>query len=256
MRLVHDPVGQAIIFELLIRLFYLFVLGVRPDCVAQPRGPKGTRSPLEWCTDGVASSVVVQGAYGPLLAVRGEVEVGGRGSPHPHIEAWAVCQQLREKLLELMADPGTLKSRLRKWIREWINAVNSIHHSSVANLPKLFGDGNERGELPTVTTDILARTRMDGGEDRLPGFLPKQRARVLPEDVLPAHDLGPDDPYLREGDRPSPADAEAAFRAPAEAKVRVRKIILKGNVCSSFPAYRRQKSLVAQRRQKTTEMSA
>jgi hypothetical protein len=97
---------------------------------------------------------------------------------------------------------------------------------------------------------------MDGGEDRLPGFLPKQRARVLPEGVLPAHDLGPDDPYLREGDRPSPADAEVALRAPAEAKVRVRKIILKGSVCSSFPAYRRQKSLVAQRRQKTTEMSA
>ena len=39
LRLVHDPVGQAIIFELFIRLFYLFVLGVRPECVAQPRGP-------------------------------------------------------------------------------------------------------------------------------------------------------------------------------------------------------------------------
>ena len=47
LRLVHDPVGQAIIFELYIRLFYLFVLGVRPDCVAQPRGPKGFQLPEE-----------------------------------------------------------------------------------------------------------------------------------------------------------------------------------------------------------------
>ena len=67
LRLVHDPVGQAIIFELLIRLFYLFVLGVRPECVAQPRGPKGHQVPEEWCTDGVAASVVVFGSFGPLL---------------------------------------------------------------------------------------------------------------------------------------------------------------------------------------------
>ena len=40
LRLVHDPAGQAIIFEVFIRLCYLFVLAVCPDCVAQPRGPK------------------------------------------------------------------------------------------------------------------------------------------------------------------------------------------------------------------------
>ena len=67
MRLVHDPVGQAIIFELYIGLFYLFVLGVRSDCLSQPRGPKGFRIPEHWCTDGVAASVTVFGAYGPSL---------------------------------------------------------------------------------------------------------------------------------------------------------------------------------------------
>ena len=92
LRLVHDPVGQAIIFELYIRLFYLFVLGVRPDCLSQPRGPKGFRIPEHWCTDGVAASVTVFGAYGPLVAARGEVEASGRGAMHPHIEAWPVCQ--------------------------------------------------------------------------------------------------------------------------------------------------------------------
>ncbi len=39
-RLVRDPVGQAIMFELYIRLFYRFVLGVREDCVAQTTGVK------------------------------------------------------------------------------------------------------------------------------------------------------------------------------------------------------------------------
>ena len=61
LRMVNDPVGQAIMFELYNRLYYLFVPGVRPDCVAQPRGPKGFRLPVEWCTDGVAASVVVCG---------------------------------------------------------------------------------------------------------------------------------------------------------------------------------------------------
>ena len=45
LRLVHDPVGQAIMFELFIRLFYLFVLGVRADCVSHPRGPNRISSP-------------------------------------------------------------------------------------------------------------------------------------------------------------------------------------------------------------------
>ena len=86
LRLVSDPVGHAIMFELFIRFFYLVVLGVRADCVAQPRGPKGFQVPEEWCTDGVAASVTVFGAYGPLLAARGEVEASGRGSLHPHMK--------------------------------------------------------------------------------------------------------------------------------------------------------------------------
>ena len=40
LRLVHDLVDQAVVFELYIRLFYLFVFGVRPACVAQTRGPR------------------------------------------------------------------------------------------------------------------------------------------------------------------------------------------------------------------------
>ncbi|MDA8583319.1 hypothetical protein N9L68_03775 [bacterium] len=83
LRIVHDPVGQAIILELFIRIVYMFVLGE-----AQHRGPNGYQVPEEWWTDGVAAFVVVFGAHGALLA--------GRGSLHPHIEGWSVRQHLRE----------------------------------------------------------------------------------------------------------------------------------------------------------------
>ena len=265
LRLVHDPVGQAIVFELYIRLFYLFVLGVRPDCVAQPRGAKGHQVPEEWCTDGVAASVVVFGSYGPLLAARGEVEASGRGSLHPHIEAWAVCQHLREHVHELMKDMKTFKHRLRRWIREWVNAINSMHHSSVANFPKLFRDTHAAGELPAVTPDLISRTRMDGGVDAIPGYHPKQRARILPESVAPQV-LGPDDAYLPERARcanpPSKvADSEGASRpsddacpppppAPSSAPRRP-KLTLRGGICSSFPAFRRQKVDSRSRKQTT-----
>ena len=176
-----------------IRLFYLFVLGVRPDCVAQPRGPKAFQLPEERCTDGVAASVVVFDSYGPLLAVRGEVEASGRGSLLPHIECWPVCQHLRDYVHVLMKDMKTFKHRLRRWIREWVNAVNSMHHSSVANFPKLFSDTHAPGLLPAVTPDIVARSKMDGAMDIISGYHPKQRARILPTGIAPK-DLGPIDP--------------------------------------------------------------
>ena len=259
LRLVHDPVGQAIMFELFIRLFYLFVLGVRPDCVAQPRGPKGFQVPDEWCTDGVAASVLVFGAYGPLLAARGEVEASGRGSLHPHIEAWAVCQHLRDYVHELMKDMKTFKQRLRRWIREWVNAMNSMHHSSVANFPKLFCDTHVPGDLPAVTPEIAGRTRMDGGMDTIPGHHPKQRARILPDGVEPQN-LGPDDPYLPEGERSAPppskaTDSEVAVPTSDEAcpppppvhshAPRRSKVTLRGSTCTSFPKFRRQQVVFA-----------
>ena len=43
---------------------------------------------------------------------------------------------------------------------------------------------------------------MDGVEDNLEGYLPKKRARVLPEDEEPQQ-MGPDNLYSR--DQPAPA---------------------------------------------------
>ena len=37
-RLARDPVGQAVVFELMIRLFFIHVLGIRPELVGWERG--------------------------------------------------------------------------------------------------------------------------------------------------------------------------------------------------------------------------
>ena len=134
-----------------------------------------------------------------------------------------------------------------------------MHHSSVANFPKLFRDTHAPGDLPAVTPDIIARTRMDGGTDTLAGYHPMQRARVLPEGVAPQV-LGPDDLYLPEGARivslpPKVADSEGASRPSDDASVapppapccapRKPKLTLRGSTSASFPAYRRRKVVFA-----------
>ena len=159
-----------------------------------------------------------------------------------------------------MKDAKTFKHRVRNWIRATVNSVNSMHHSSVANFSKVFRDSHATGELPAVTPDIIARTRMDGGKDEPTGYYPKQRARILPEGVHPQV-LGPDDLYLPEGARaaslpPEKTDSSSAANRslddvsvppPPAPSVMPRKVkvTLRGSTSASFPAYRRQKVIFA-----------
>ncbi|CAK0879109.1 unnamed protein product, partial [Prorocentrum cordatum] len=55
-RVAQDPVGQTVCFELIMRLFFARVLGVRPECVGgRWRGvPPRKRCSWDLCTDGVA----------------------------------------------------------------------------------------------------------------------------------------------------------------------------------------------------------
>ena len=71
-RLARDPVGQTVMFELIMRLFFIHVLGVRPESLQNRRRAK-TEAPREWCTDGVAASASAPGICGPVLAFRGEI---------------------------------------------------------------------------------------------------------------------------------------------------------------------------------------
>ena len=72
-RLARDPVGRTRVFELLMRLFFIYVLGVRPESLQNRRHARG-EAPREWCTDGVAASSCAPGIMGPVLAFRGELE--------------------------------------------------------------------------------------------------------------------------------------------------------------------------------------
>jgi len=77
-RLARDPVGQTRVFELMMRLFFIHVMGVRPECL-QNRRRANRAPPREWCTDGVAASSSAPGMLGPVMAFRGEIEAQGRG---------------------------------------------------------------------------------------------------------------------------------------------------------------------------------
>ena len=66
-RLARDPVGQTVVFDLVMRLFFLHVLGVRPECL-QNRRRASFSSAREWFADGVAASSIALGIFGAVLA--------------------------------------------------------------------------------------------------------------------------------------------------------------------------------------------
>ena len=163
-RLARDPVGQTVVFELMMRLFFLHVLGVRPECLQNRRRAKPA-TPREFCTDGVAASSTAPGIFGPVLAFRGEIEAQGRGSLHPHILIWLVCMTSRKLLRLLCREPAQLKTRLRQWMKACVASMESVCQSSVQALPRQFGDLETRlSPLPFSTTE-RAMTKFDGGSE-------------------------------------------------------------------------------------------
>ena len=77
-RVARDPVGQAIVFELMIRLFFVHVLGVREELVGWRRG-EVRRAARKWCSDGLAADFSAPWPLGPVAAAFGPVEAQGRG---------------------------------------------------------------------------------------------------------------------------------------------------------------------------------
>lgn len=138
-RLAGNPVGQTLVFELIMRLFFIHVLGVRPECLHNRRRAKIAKQ-REWCTDGVAASSSAPGMLGPVLAFRGEVEAQGRGSLHPHILVWLVCMSSRLLLRLLQKQPSLMRRRLAQWMKACVASMESTRQSSVQALPRQFND--------------------------------------------------------------------------------------------------------------------
>ncbi len=61
-RVAHDPVGQTRMFEIIMRLFFVHVLGVRPECLLNRRRAS-KQTPREWCTDGIAAASSTPGIF-------------------------------------------------------------------------------------------------------------------------------------------------------------------------------------------------
>ena len=163
-RLARDPVKQTVVFEKIMTLFFLHVLGVRPECLHNRR--KAARSHTrEWCTDGIAASSCAPGILGPVLAFRGEIEAQGRGSLHPHILVWLVCLSAYEVLTVLQRDRDMLQPRLREWMRAVVAATEATNQASIQALPRRFGDVDSR-VAPLGFSKVERRlTCFDGGSE-------------------------------------------------------------------------------------------
>lgn len=140
-RVALDPVGQTVCLELVMRLLFIHVLGIRVDCVSHRRGarPREKRNIWDWCTDGLASSSTTPGIFGLVLAFRGEIEAQGRGSLHPHVLVWLAMHHSRTVIRLLRRQPDVFRERLGQWMKACVAAVESTCQSSVEALPRRFG---------------------------------------------------------------------------------------------------------------------
>ena len=163
-RLARSPVAQTIVFEKILRLFFLHVLGVRPECLENRRKSVRTRT-REWCTDGVAASSVNPGIVGPILAFRGEIEAQGRGSLHPHILVWLVCMSAYEVAQLLQREPDALQERLREWMRAVVASMETTVQASSQALPRQFNNPESRASPPGFSKVEKSLTRFDGGSE-------------------------------------------------------------------------------------------
>ena len=168
-RLARDPVGQSIVFELMIRLFFYHVLGVRPELVGWERGAV-RKAAEQWVSDGVAQDWPHVGMFGLVAAAFGPVEAQGRGSLHPHILVWLLQSSMQDVLAVLLRDRDNFKDRLNVWMRQLIRAVVSVQQSAVTELPKQMQGGPNAGGIEIAPLPLGPKERgyfaADGGTEQ------------------------------------------------------------------------------------------
>ena len=115
----RDPVGQALVFDLMLKLFLQHVLGVSPEMHA----------------DGVASAGGF-GVFGPVQAYFGPVESQGRGGLHPHMHVWLLHSMTSSLLAQLRAgeDVEGLEQKLERWRSAVLAKVASMQFDSVEEM--------------------------------------------------------------------------------------------------------------------------
>ena len=129
-RLARDPVGQVFVFELMIRLFFEYVLGCDPHAVGWRRGEhSGESAPARQF--GLRFDGHRIGMCGKVAAAFGPIEAQGRGSLHPHILVWLLLNDVRETLELLLKDRDEFQRRISRWMHQLMASIASIQHSDV-----------------------------------------------------------------------------------------------------------------------------
>ena len=236
-RLARDPVGQTRVFELIMRLFFVHLLGVRPECVHGRRRVK-VSGPREWCTDGVAAASAALGIVGPVRAFRGEIEAQGRGSLHPHILVWLICMLQQELLRILAREPNVFKQRVAEWMKATVLAVQSTCQSSVKALPRQFGNVEGRQQdLPFSRVERKV-TEYDGGSEHDALRAAASRGMTLSEEQEAELATGDPDSWLRPSipirDKAGMLVAGNAPEAPRESVYSKRLNEFAASACPSF----------------------
>ena len=162
-RLAKDPVGQTVVFHLIMSLFIQHVLGVRPECIESRRGAKRA-DPREWCTDGLAASMF-PGIFGPVAAFRGEIEAQGRGSLHPHILVWLVLLSSWQVLQILNRHQESFQKNVFAWMKACVASVESTCQASVRSLPRRFGALDEQVKPLGFNSAERRLCMYDGGSE-------------------------------------------------------------------------------------------
>ena len=160
-RLASDPAGQALVFEFLIRSFFVCVLGVREECVGWRRGStKAVRT--SWCTDGVAHEAMGSTLFGWVQAAFGPIEAQGRGSLHPHILLWLLDLTLEEAVEFLSRDRQAFQANVARWMAQVADAVHATQETAVTELPRTWAcEGVAVPPLPLGPKD-QCKCRADG----------------------------------------------------------------------------------------------
>ena len=155
-RLAADPVGQVIVFELMIKLFFQHVLGIDETAIGWPRGGgygmTGANKEFGLAFDGAAT-----GAFGKVAAAFGPIEAQGRGSLHPHILVWLHLTSMQETLDLLRRDHAQFQTRITDWMQQLMSAVAMVQNSAVTELPGLMSNGVDKLEVEQLPFGVNER---------------------------------------------------------------------------------------------------
>ena len=102
---------------------------------------------------------------GPVLAFMGEVEAQGRGSLHPHILVWLVCNDLQaiSSVLSLLEHrPEELQRRLREFMRRAVASSETLVQASAQASPRLFGHAEKDAPEAPVSKVARSLSKYDG----------------------------------------------------------------------------------------------